>query len=314
MLRIEALTKNYNRHGSPAVDSASFDVNDGEIVGFVGLNGAGKTTTIRVGCGVTLPTSGSVSIDGHDIVKEKAEASKYLGWVPEFPNFEQNARARDLMVYFAGYHGISKNEALKRTKDLFERVSLSGFEKKKLRTYSQGMKKRFSLAAALLPDPKNYMFDEILNGLDPEGIRFIRALMVDLKRRGKAVLLSSHILTEIENISDRVVFIHKGKIIKIATRDDLAKIESASGMLKVVIQNLNDDALGYLRTLGEVRVEGNTVWLSNFMVDPTQISTELIKRGFLIREFNLERSNLEEYFFKLVGASENMVPDRGARN
>ncbi len=314
MLRIDALTKNYNRHGSPAVDSASFDVNDGEIVGFVGLNGAGKTTTIRVGCGVTLPTSGSVSIDGHDIVKEKAEASMYLGWVPEFPNFEQNARARDLMVYFAGYHGISKNDALKRTKDLFERVSLSGFEKKKLRTYSQGMKKRFSLAAALLPDPKNYMFDEILNGLDPEGIRFIRALMVDLKRRGKAVLLSSHILTEIENISDRVVFIHKGKIIKIATRDDLAKIESASSMLKVVIQNLNDDALGYLRTLGEVRVEGNIVWLSNFMVDPTQISTELVKRGFLIREFNLERSNLEEYFFKLVGASQNMLPDRSARN
>lgn len=314
MLRIEGLTKNYNRHGSPAVDSASFDVNDGEIVGFVGLNGAGKTTTIRVGCGVTLPTSGSVSIDGHDIVKEKAEASMYLGWVPEFPNFEQNARARDLMVYFAGYHGISKNDALKRTKDLFERVSLSGFEKKKLRTYSQGMKKRFSLAAALLPDPKNYMFDEILNGLDPEGIRFIRALMVDLKRRGKAVLLSSHILTEIENISDRVVFIHKGKIIKIATRDDLAKIESASSMLKVVIQNLNDDALGYLRTLGEVRVEGNIVWLSNFMVDPTQISTELVKRGFLIREFNLERSNLEEYFFKLVGASQNMLPDRSARN
>jgi ABC-2 type transport system ATP-binding protein len=305
MLKIEALTKNYTRHGSPAIDNVSFDVNDGEIVGFVGLNGAGKTTTIRISCGVTLPSSGSVSINGHDIVREKAEASKYIGWVPEFPNFEQNARARDLMVYFAGYHGIPKDEALKRAGDLFQRVNLSGFEKKKLRTYSQGMKKRFSLAAALLPDPKNYLFDEILNGLDPEGIRFIRALMIDLKRRGKAVLLSSHILTEIENISDRVVFIHKGKIIKIATRDELAKIESASGLLKIVIQNLNDDALGYLRTLGEVRVEGNTIWLSNFVVDPTQVSTELIKRGFLIREFNVEKSNLEEYFFKLVGVPTN---------
>ncbi|MGI0079767.1 MAG: ABC transporter ATP-binding protein [Nitrososphaerales archaeon] len=299
---------------SPAIDSVSFDVNDGEIVGFVGLNGAGKTTTIRIGCGVNLPSSGSVAVDGHDIVKEKSEASKYIGWVPEFPNFEQNARARDLMVYFAGYRGIPKDEALKRTQDLFQKVNLIGSERKKLRTYSQGMKKRFSLAAALLPDPKNYFFDEILNGLDPEGIRFIRALMIDLKQRGKAVLLSSHILTEIENISDRVVFIHKGKIIKIVTRDDLAKVESVSGMLKIVIQNLNDDALGYLRTLGEVRIEGNTIWLSSFVTDPTQISTELIKRGFLIREFSVERSNLEEYFFKLVGVPTDGSSTTGVKN
>ncbi len=302
MLKFDSLTKNFTRHGNPAIDSVTFEVKDGEIVGFVGLNGAGKTTTIRVGCGVALPTSGTVVVEGHDIVKQKAGASKYIGWVPEFPNFEQNATAQDLMVYFAGYHGIPKEEALKRTQDLFQRVNLSGFEKKKLRTYSQGMKKRFSLAAALLPDPKNFLFDEILNGLDPQGIRFMRWLMTDLKQRGKAVLLSSHILTEVENISDRVVFIHKGKIVKVATRGELSMIESASAQLKMVIQNLNDDALGYLRTMGEVRVEGNTIWLSNFVVDPTQISTELIKRGFLIREFSLEKSSLEEYFFKLVGA------------
>jgi ABC-2 type transport system ATP-binding protein len=301
MLKVESLTKNYTRHGSPAIEGVSFDVKNGEIVGFVGLNGAGKTTTIRVGCGIALPTSGTVVVEGHDIVKEKSQASKYIGWVPEFPNFEQNATAQNLMVYFAGYHGIPKEEAVKRTQDLFQKVNLAGFEKKKLRTYSQGMKKRFSLAAALLPDPKNFFFDEILNGLDPQGIRFMRWLMTDLKQRGKAVLLSSHILTEVENISDRVVFIHKGKIVKIATRTELSMIESAGAQLKMVIQNLNDDALGYLRTMGQVRIEGNTVWLSDFVVDPTQISTELIKRGFLIREFNLEKSSLEEYFFKLVG-------------
>jgi ABC-2 type transport system ATP-binding protein len=309
MLKVETLTKNYSRHGNPAIDNVSFEVKDGEIVGFVGLNGAGKTTTIRVGCGVALPTSGTVVVEGHDIVKDKAEASKYIGWVPEFPNFEQNARAQDLMVYFAGYHGIPKEEALKRTQDLFQKVNLVGFEKKKLRTYSQGMKKRFSLAAALLPDAKNFLFDEILNGLDPQGIRFMRWLMADLKQRGKAVLLSSHILTEVENISDRVVFIHKGKIVKIATRTELSMIESASAQLRMVIQNLNDDALGYLGTMGEVRYSLNdkTVWLSKFVVDPTEISTELIKRGFLIREFNLEKSSLEEYFFKLVGAQGPML-------
>lgn len=314
MLKVESLSKSYTRGGSPAIDNVSFEVNNGEIVGFVGLNGAGKTTTIRIASGVALPTSGSVSVDGHDIVKEKPEASKYIGWVPEFPNFEQNVKAQDLMVYFAGYHGISKQEALKRTQDLFRQVSLTGSEKKKLRTYSQGMKKRFSLAASLLPDPKNYLFDEILNGLDPEGIHFIRSLMVDLKRKGKAVLLSSHILSEIENISDRVVFIHKGKIAKIATKDELSRFEAAGGVLKIVIQNLRDDALVYLKTMGDVKTEGNTVWLSNFAVDPTQISTDLIKQGFLIREFNLEKSSLEEYFFNLVGVNPNQSTSSAAGN
>lgn len=305
MLKLQSLTKNYTRHGAPAIDNVSFDVNDGEIVGFVGLNGAGKTTTIRIGSGVTLPSSGSVLVDGHDIVSEKPAASRHLGWVPEFPNFDQNSKAIDQMIYLAGYHEISKEEAINQTRDLFQRVNLSGFEKKKLRTYSQGMKKRFTLALALLPDPKNFLFDEILNGLDPEGIHFVRSLMVDLKRRGKAVLLSSHILTEIENISDRIVFIHKGKIIKIATRDELSQIEASSNVLKIVVQNLNDEALAYLRTLGQVKHEDGLILLYNFMVDPAHISTELIKRGFQIREFTLEKSSLEQYFFKLVGVKPN---------
>jgi ABC-2 type transport system ATP-binding protein len=305
MLKIDSLTKKFTRHGNPALENVSFEVKDGEIVGFVGLNGAGKTTTIRIISGVALPSSGSGLVDGHSIVKSKPEASSNLGWVPEFPNFELNARARDLMVYFAGYHGIPRQEALNRTRTLFEKLSLEEVEDKKLRTYSQGMKKRFSLAAALLPDPRNLLFDEILNGLDPEGIRLLRSLILDLKNRGKAVLLSSHILTEIENMSDRVVFIHRGRIIKIATREELSQIESVGGILRMVIPNLNGDALGYLRTLGEVRVEGNIVWLANFHDDPAQVNSELIKRGSLINEFQLEKSSLEEYFFKLVGLTQN---------
>ena len=127
--------------------------------------------------------------------------------------------------------------------------------------------------------------------------------MVDLKKRGKAVLLSSHILSEVENISDRVAFIHKGKLVKVVTRDELLHLESGSSILRLVVTNLNDDALGYLRTLGDVRSEGSAVWLSNFSVDPTQISTELIKRGFLLREFSLQKSNLEDYFFNCVGVT-----------
>lgn len=302
MIEAKNLTKVYSKSQGPAIDSVSFDVRNGEIVGFVGLNGAGKTTSIRIASGVSLPTSGTVLMDGHDITTDKIAASKTVGWVPEFPNYELNAKAKDLILYFAGFYEINKDVAKKRATELFNSLSLAGFEKRKLRTYSQGMKKRFSLAASMLPDPQNYLFDEILNGLDPEGVQFMRNLMVDLKKRNKAVLLSSHILTEIENISDRVVFIHKGKIIKIATRDELSGIStSTGGVLKLVISNMTEDGLAYLKTQGDVRVEGNVIILANFRGDSSLVNAELVKRGISVREFSFEKSSLEEYFFKLIG-------------
>ncbi|MCL5068800.1 MAG: ABC transporter ATP-binding protein [Thaumarchaeota archaeon] len=304
MLRLNALTKVYSGGHKPAIEDVSFDVRDGEIVGFVGLNGAGKTTTIRISGGLTLPTTGNVFVDGHDIVKNKSEASSSIGFVPEFPYFEQSWAAEDLLVYFGSFYGMSKHEVLERATELFQEVNLLGYERKKLRTYSQGMKKRFSLTAALLSDPKNLLLDEILNGLDAEGIHFFRSLIIELRKKGKAVLLSSHNLAEIENVSDRIVFIHRGKIVKIVTKQELAQLERASGSLKMIIENLGDDVFEYLRTLGEVKSDGNTIWLSNFEVDPPQISNELMKRGFLLREFHLERPSLEEYFLELI----EMVP------
>lgn len=302
MIEAKNLTKIYSKSQGPAIQSVNFDVQDGEIVGFVGLNGAGKTTSIRIASGVSLPTSGTVLMDGHDIMTDKVAASKTVGWVPEFPNYEMNAKAKNLMLYFAGFYGIDKDTANKRATELFSALSLGGFERRKLRTYSQGMKKRFSLATSMLPDPQNYLFDEILNGLDPEGVQFMRNLMVDLKKRNKAVLLSSHILTEIENISDRVVFIHKGKIIKIATRDELSGIStSTGGVLKLVVSNMTDDGLNYLKTQGDVRVEGNIITLSNFRGDSSLVNAELVRRGVAVREFSFEKSSLEEYFFKLIG-------------
>lgn len=301
MIEVKSLTKVYSKKQGPAISDVNFDVRNGEIMGFVGLNGAGKTTTIRIAAGVSLPTSGNILVDGHDVVKDKVAACKALSWVPEFPNFEPNAKAKSLIIYYAGFYAIPKAEAEAKSEQLFKELSLGGFEKRKLRTYSQGMKKRFSLAAAMLPDPQNYVFDEILNGLDPEGVHFMRNLMVDLKKKGKAVLLSSHILTEIENLADRVVFIHKGKAIKVATREELSGISSSGGMLKLVIGNLSEDTLAYLRTLGTVRVEGNVVILSNFQGDSSQVNFELVKRGIQVKEFSYEKSSLEDYFFKLVG-------------
>ncbi len=169
LLKVDHLTKRFSGNQPAALDSVKFQVNNGEVVGFVGLNGAGKTTTIRIAAGVALPTSGSVTLDDNDIVSSKAEASSSVGWVPEIPNFEPNAKAYSLMTYFYGFYGIPTSEAGSRSSELLKSVGLSGSEIRKIRTYSQGMKKRFSLAVSMLSNPPNYPFDEILNGL---GVRW----------------------------------------------------------------------------------------------------------------------------------------------
>jgi ABC-2 type transport system ATP-binding protein len=297
MIKIEGLTKAFSRGGPRAVDAVSFDVADGEIVGFVGLNGAGKTTTIRVAVGVSLPTAGTVLVDGHDVVTDKVEASRRTGWVPELPNFEPNSSAISLMEYYAGFYGVPTAEAKSRSMDLLGTFGLQGEESKKLRAYSQGMKKRFALAASMLGEPKNYVFDEVLNGLDPEGIRYFRRLMLDLKAKGSAVLLSSHILVEVESIADRVVIIHKGRVIKTLAKGELAQAGGVS--IRMVVANVDERLLAYLRGMGETKVEGTTIILTSNS-DPARLNSELVKMGYEVSEFAAQKEGLEEYFLDLV--------------
>jgi ABC-2 type transport system ATP-binding protein len=301
MIKFDGLTKVFSKKLGPAIDSVSFEVADGEIVGFVGLNGAGKTTTIRIAAGVALPTSGSASMDGYDLVASKIEASKRVGWVPEIPNFEPNAYAISLMEYFAGFYGIPAPEAKRRAHDLLNAVGLADSETKKIREYSQGMKKRFALGVSMLGDPKNYLFDEVLNGLDPAGIHYFRQLMVELKKEGKAVLLSSHILVEVEGISDRIVFIHKGKLIRTITKAELAAVGGTT--VKVVIDNLDDNAISFLKGKGDVSLEGNTVHLSWKGGDAAQLNSDLLRMGYKVSEFSFQKEGLEEYFLRLIGGA-----------
>lgn len=302
MIRIENLSKSYGRRQTPAISDVSFEVKDGEVVGFVGLNGAGKTTTIRVAVGVSLPTRGTVSVDGKDIVSAKAEASKQLGWVPEIPNFEPNAKALSLMKYFCGFYDIPSSSVAARSKELLASVGLGEAERKKFGAYSQGMKKRFALAVSLIPSPQNYLFDEILNGLDPAGIQYFRNTVLDLRKENRAILLSSHILAEVQAMADRVVLIHKGRVIKVAPMSEISSL--GTSVIDITIQNLDDDALAYLRTLGEVAVEGLTVRLSGSTIDPSEINAELSKRGYRVSQLVQEKTGLEESFFKLIGEAE----------
>jgi len=295
VIQIENVSKNFGKR--KVLDNVSFSVNNGEIVGFVGLNGAGKTTTIRIAVGTISPNSGDVYIDGYSITREKKIASRNIGWVPEFPIFEQDVKALDYFVYIAGYYGISAKEATELGKKLFEEVGLSGREKDKLANYSQGMKKRFALAVSLISNPKNFLFDEVLNGLDPQGIQFFRDMALKMKREGKAILFSSHILAEVEAIADKVVFIHKGKIVKVSTIDEIRR-SLTSKSLRVVLSNITKEAIEEASKFGEVEVNGNVIIIKDCKADLTHVSNVMSK--YQVLEIGWTTGNLEEYFFKVI--------------
>ena len=232
VLQIRNLTKIYSKNSRPAVENLNLTIGDGEIFGFAGLNGAGKTTTIRIAAGVLSPTSGTVLINGNDIVTEKIKASYNIGWVPESPVFEPDAKPLWLMKYFGGLNGMKSSESMKRGMDLLRLMKLDGELDKKFREYSQGMRKRFALGAAMLSDPGNYLFDETLNGLDPEGVRSVRNVILELKQKGKAVFISSHILSELEKVCDKVAIIDKGKLVEVINREKMESMAARGTRLE----------------------------------------------------------------------------------
>ncbi|MGC8609631.1 MAG: ABC transporter ATP-binding protein, partial [Thermoplasmata archaeon] len=286
----------------PAISNLNLDIKDGEILGLVGLNGAGKTTTIRMSSGIIFPSSGRVLIDGFDIVREKVKAAQKIGWIPELPNFEPNAKPLPLMRYFAGFYNLHGKEAENRIMELLSMVGLKNDLNKKLSAYSQGMKKRFAIAESIIGNPQNVLFDETLNGLDPEGVVFVRKLMIDMRKSGKAVLLSSHILTEVEDVADRVAIINHGKLIKLLNRSELKSLGKT--VIHIIIENSDGACAKILKEYGEIRSNDREIVLSDLTIPDSEIAdipSKLINAGYKIRQFTPVGETLEEYFFGLIG-------------
>lgn len=302
MIEIRDLTKVYGRTQSPAVNKLNLEINDGEILGFAGLNGAGKSTTIRLVSGIIFPSHGNVLVNGHDIVKSKIEASKNIGWVPELPNFEPNSKPIPLLKYYAGFYGLKGPEIEEKIESLLKQFHIWEARNKKLKEYSQGMKKRFSIAAAMIGDPQNFLFDETLNGLDPEGVRNMRDFMLKLKKDGKSVFLSSHILSELENVADRIAIIRKGEVVKVLERSELSNL--GASVVRVRIENLDKGAMDILEKYGKVETNGNSIVVRDLTLSSAEarkINNELARNDYEVSQFEVSGEGLEDYFLGLVG-------------
>jgi ABC-2 type transport system ATP-binding protein len=217
MLSARNLTKVIGKR--TIVDSVSFDLQPGEVFGFLGPNGAGKTTTIRMLVGLIRPTSGSVTICGHDIRREFEKAMRCIGCIVENPDLYRFMTGRENLQHFARMLGAGASE-IERVADL---VSLAHRLDQRVGTYSLGMRQRLGIAQAMLGNPRVLILDEPANGLDPEGIRWLRVMLRGLADQGRTVLVSSHQLGEVQAIADRAVILDKGKLVRSGSLAELSE-------------------------------------------------------------------------------------------
>ena len=227
-----------------AVRDLSFAIEEGEIFGFLGPNGAGKTTTIKMLIGLIFPTGGSMTIFGkpYDDVTSRAA----LGYAPEQPYFYEYLTGGEFLDYYGQLFDIPAAERRRRIPGLFEMVGLKNCADLALRSYSKGMLQRIGIAQAMVNDPRLLVLDEPMSGLDPIGRREIRDLILDLKRQGKTIFFSTHILPDVEMICDRVAIIVRGELRRLGRIDEFTDLESEE--TEVCVRGVTPDDL---RRLGE---------------------------------------------------------------
>jgi ABC-2 type transport system ATP-binding protein len=223
ILRTEGLTKTFElgvrRRRVEAVRDLTLSVNEGEIFGFVGPNGAGKTTTIKMLMGLIFPTSGKAFIFDAPIPSEASKAR--IGYLPEHPAWYEFLTGREALRFFADLAAVPAAEQARRCDELLELVGLSGAAERQIRKYSKGMQQRLGIAQALVGDPAFVVLDEPMSGLDPVGRKEMRDLILELKRRGKTVFFSTHILPDVEALCDRVGIIIGGRLESVGPLADL---------------------------------------------------------------------------------------------
>jgi ABC-2 type transport system ATP-binding protein len=215
IIQVSDLTKRYGE--ILAVDHINFEVKEGEVFGFLGPNGAGKTTTIRMLTGLSKPTGGKASILGFDIDSQIVQIKKHIGVVPEISNLYDELSAMDNLIFMAQLYGVSRTQRRKRAEELLKTFRLYERKDSPFRTFSRGMKRALTIAAALIHNPQVLFLDEPTVGLDVVASRSLRNLISNLRRQGITIFLTTHYLEEADLLCDRVAILVKGRILAIDT-------------------------------------------------------------------------------------------------
>lgn len=294
IIRLEGLTKDFG--GSLAVDSLSVDIDAGGVIGFLGPNGAGKSTTIRVLLGLIRPSAGDATVFGESVRNPNAYLHR-IGALIEAPAFYPKLSGYDNLHTLAVLQGVAGS----RIDEVLEIVSLVGREHDKVDDYSLGMKQRLGIAAALLRDPDVLILDEPTNGLDPAGIVEVRALLKRLAQQGKTVLVSSHLLAEIQAACDRLIIIKRGALVFEGRTDEL--LTHSRDEVVAVPEHPDDlDRLAkVLATNGfDASLEDNVVRIPGELAATAVINRMAFEEDITLRELRADVEDLEDVFLRMT--------------
>jgi ABC-type multidrug transport system ATPase subunit len=296
-IQINGLQKIYKE--VRAVDDVSFSVLKGEIFGFLGPNGAGKSTTIKAIIGLIHPTTGSIAINGFDLLSNPVQAKEKIGYLPERVSFFDNLTALQTLHFFCELRNIDPSIAPQILKD----VGLKDAMGRKVGTFSKGMTQLLGIAQTLIGEPTLYILDEPMSGLDARWVKIIRERIKTLNAKGATILFSSHNLSEVESICDRVGIINKGKLIAIDTVSNLNMHLKQKPRLEITISHLNGKIPEILRTfegIDNINVTNDTLTMTCDKKHRSKIIFLLEQKGFPISNIKTMEPSLEDAFVKLI--------------
>lgn len=308
MIEVKNVTKKYGNF--LAVDDISFTVEDGEIVGFLGPNGAGKSTTMNMITGFIEPTEGSISVNGYDIMKKTKNAKKQIGYMPESTPLYFDLTVKEFVTYMAELKLVERKKRKEEVNKVLEETGLIEVENKLIKNLSRGYKQRTSMAGALVGNPDVLILDEPTVGLDPKQIIEIRNLIKELGKK-HTVILSSHILSEISQICERVIIINKGKIVAIDTPEKLEEKTKEKNIIFVTVEDPKEKMESIKEKIKEIEEltmvkdneDGTKQYkiVSDSNIDVRKSLFEVLpKEGIIIFELKKAETSLEDAFIKLV--------------
>lgn len=295
VIETRSLTKTFGNR--TAVDRLDLQVDQGDIFGFLGQNGAGKSTTIRMLLGLVRPSSGHSSLLGHPLPQERERALSRVGAIVDAPAFYDNLTGLENLQIFSS---LTRRATRLRFREVLHSVRLLGREHDKVRVYSHGMRQRLGLAQALLPRPELLILDEPTDGLDPQGIREIRQLLVHLAReQGLTILLSSHLLHEVERICTRIAIIDQGRLLYQGTVRSLLEQEQQYR----IRTDRPEQAFEFLSSQLQLKVSRNGdqhLYVKAPDSDIGAINRSLVQMGFEVSEISRHADSLEDIYFRLT--------------
>jgi ABC-2 type transport system ATP-binding protein len=298
-IEVSGLTKTYNH--VPVVNNVSFRVNKGEIFGFLGPNGAGKTTTIKAMLDLIHANTGAITINGIDVRTHGKEAKKYVGYMPEKVAFYDNLTALQNLCFYAEIKHASKEECI----GLINEFGLGETGKKRVGKFSKGMVQRLGMARAILGNPPILILDEPSGGLDPRGVVLIRDKILDMKKKGTTIFVSSHILGEIQEICDRVGIINKGVLVAQDSVEGLSKKLNLKPQMTITVDKMSssiEDAIKKLPGVERVQSKGNTLDIICDGAMKAKVILAITDAGGNIQNLQTKEPSLEEVFMRYTEA------------